>query len=148
MSIYETILDQVRAAVDALPLSGSPIVLRRKTFSIQEKDPKYLIVVSPRQESEQGEDEFENCLFVDYPVLIGITTGGGNLLDGDTEDLMLTYREKIRIAVRSVLTVAPGHPVMNVSVNTKPVFDRPALRDNRDVSAIEVTYTIQEPRNT
>ncbi len=148
MSIYETILDQVRAVVDAVVLSGSPTVIRRKTFSIQEKDPKFLIIVSPRQESEQGEDEFENCLFVEYPVLIGITTGSGNLLDGSSEDLMLTYREKIRKAVRSINAISPGEPVVNVSVNTKPVFDRPALRDNRDVSAIEVTYTIQEPRNT
>jgi hypothetical protein len=147
VSIYEELLDQVRSVVDAIVLTGNPTVVRRKRFTIMEQDPKFLIVVSPTTEIETEEDTFENALIMAYPIVVGITTGSGNLADGTSEDLMLTYRQAVRRALRSLGAVAISQPVIDVSSNSKPAFDLPAARDNRDVSAIEITYFVQEPRN-
>lgn len=149
MSTYQTIIDQLIAALQttADTLTGTPNVVKRKKFTIEEADPQYLVVVSPAGEQEVGSDEFENTLYIDYGVLIGITTGQGQELDGSFEDLMLTYRETIRLVARSVNVVTPNIHVTNVACNLQPPFSLPAIRDNRDVSSLLVTYTVQEARN-
>lgn len=150
MSIYSTILTQVKDRIEGLSLDGSPSVYRRKRFIVLE-DEGDIIVVSPGQENVIGDsdgEDFEGGCIIRYPVFIGIALPyDGALLNGASEDRMLDMREDIRQSVYSITAVAPSQPVVGVSIDLQPAFDRTGLdRDNMNVSAIMVYYDIHEQR--
>lgn len=156
MSLYSQILTQVQTAVGALvtagALTGSPNVVSRKRFVVLDNDVDQdtfpLIVISPLEEQEIGEDGTEQALFLEYPVFIGIAMTPGSELDGAQENLMLTYREAIRLKLRNVNIISLGTAFCtNVRADLRPAFDRPSSRLSLDTSAMIITYDIQEPRN-
>ena len=150
MSIYSTILEQVVDRIEALGLSGTPLVQRRKRF-IALEDEGNLITVSPAGDQEISDADSqgtENVVIMRYGVLIGIVLpNGGGQLNGTSEDLMLSYRQDIRRNLYRPDAVAPSEPVVGVSIDMQPPFDRSGLdRDNINASAIMVMYDVMEPR--
>lgn len=121
-------------------------IVRRKRFTLHERDPIPIITLSPVVEEEE-EHLFEDDVITTYPVLIGIALLLGNLLDSDSEDLMLTYRENIKRVARQINVVAPGIPIVGVSIDLSPPFDRSGARDDLDMSALTVRYEVDEPRS-
>lgn len=150
MSIYSTILTQVKDRIEGLTISGTPAVYRRKRFVVLE-DEADVIIVSPGQENvigDQDGEDFEGGCIIRYPVFVGISIPyNGALLNGTSEDLMLEIREQIRQSLYSITAVVPSEPVVGVSIDLQPAFDRTGLdRDNINVSAIAVYYDVHEQR--
>lgn len=150
MSIYSTILTQVADGIDALGLSGTPLVQRRKRFIVLENEGN-LVTVSPAGDTEINDlnsQGTENVIIMRYGVLIGIALpSDGAKLNGTSEDLMLTYREEIRRLLYRPDAVAPSEPVVGVAIDMQPPFDRTGLdRDNLNASAILVFFDVMEPR--
>lgn len=149
-SVFESILSQVKDTITALNLSGTPTVLVRKKFIIHESDEAPLVIVSPLTEGEAdgvGGSGFEEALDIMYPVLVAIVTETGQLLTA-SGNAMLAYRQSVRRALRSVKVLSiPLAPCNNVHCDLNPPFDLQAGRDNLDVSAMVLTYTVNEPRN-
>lgn len=146
MSIYSTILNQVKDRIDALGLG--PSVYRRKRFVHLEQEGD-IITVSPGQEYVlEGSEGTEGGCIMRYPVLVGIALPfNGAQLDGSSEDDMLDYREDLRNSLYAITAVAPSQPVVGVSIDMQPAFDRTGLdRDNMNASAILVVYDVHEPR--
>lgn len=148
MSIYSTILTQVKDRIEALDLG--PSVYRRKRFVVLEQEGD-VIIVSPGRENVIGDsdgEDFEGGCIIRYPVFVGIALPfNGAQLDGSSEDDMLDMREDIRQSLYSITAVAPSEPVVGVSIDLQPAFDRTGLdMDNMNVSAIMVYYDIHEQR--
>lgn len=149
MSVQSEILSQAIAAIQGLNLAGSPTVLGRKRFIVNEDDTFPLVIVCPEPEEEEGEDEMELTLVMSYPLFVGIALSPGNLEDSTQETDMFTYRQTIRRALRSVNVLTPSEcTVLNVRASLNPQFDRPASLDRMDASGMIFTYTIAEPRVT
>lgn len=146
MSVASNLMLSVAGTISGLTLPFTPTVARRKRLEVHEKDSLPLILVVPETESEEGEDESELSLLISYPFLVAIIVPSDNI---DTVSMtnMQDARETIRRALRSVNAVAdPTSPVINVRADLDPAFDRSAVKDNLDVSAMTFTYTVQEPR--
>lgn len=151
-SVFGDILTQAKANLDSITYPATTSVLLRKSLTIEQQDTLPLIILAPGQEREIGnQEESEYTVGIDYPIHVGIALNPGLDIDGAEEFNMLTYRELVRRSLRSVNTVLPTSSpcsVVNVSADLSPAFDRPARQDNFDWSAITVTYTVLEPRNT
>lgn len=145
-SVYGTILTQVKSAIESLNLTDVTVKVRKKMI-IHDDDVQPQVLVVPLTESEV-DDGMEEGLMVDYPVLIVISMLTGNILDGSSELLMLTYRQAIRRLLRSVRVInVLEAPCTGVRAELNPAFDFAAGRDNQDVSGMVITYEVQEPRN-
>lgn len=150
MSVYSTILNQVKDRIEGLGLD--PAVYRRKRF-VTVEDEGDVIIVSPGQEnvvSDIDGDDTEGGCIIRYPVLVGIALPyDGALLNGASEDAMLDLREQIRQSLYTVNAVAPAGPplICGVSMDLQPAFDRAGLdMDNMNVSAMMLYYDIREQR--
>ena len=141
-------MDHVKDVVEGLGLTDSPIVHRRKKFIALDRDENQIIICSGRESEIDPEDDegTENVLTIQYPVYIGIVihTVGDNPISN--EDLMFEYREQIRRALMSPISVAPSEPVVGVSIDLQPAIELGAIRNSMDVSSLQVNYDVCEPR--
>ena len=145
MSVYGTILNQVRDGIIGLNQSGMTVV-RRKKFEVHERDVLPITVICSMQESEDEEGGFEESLWMNYPVFVGIATATGAQLQNG-QDAMLQFRQDDRRLLRAASFLVMDEETVKVRADLDPTFDKPANRDNIDVSGMVITYTVNESRN-
>lgn len=152
-SLYQEVLDQTVSAIESLALEDADSetidVFRAKRFVLLENEGSQIHVISMTEEElpDSEAEGFENVVFIRYPVFIGIVLpNSGNLLDGASENLMLTIRQAIRRKLHSVSVLVPTEPIVGVDIDLQPAFDRAAFGDNINVSAMIIMYDICEPR--
>jgi hypothetical protein len=122
--------------------------VKRKRLSFFDGDPMELILVIPGAETE-GDTDFEETLVVTYPVMVIISQPQGNLINSSSMDRMLDLRSVLHYHLRTVtLTQFANAEILNVTCNLQPQFDRAGARDNRDISGLELLYSIRQPRKT
>jgi hypothetical protein len=155
MSTYNDLLTQARDIVANLDYTTPPGTVKvRKRFVIHPNDVLPAIIVCPIAERLQDDIQTEYVHEVEYPVFVGIAIDDAISLENPS--IMLEYRELIRVALNSVSSIVliagfdvmPYADIIKVRFDTDPSFDRPASRINLDVSGVEVSYTVNEVRNT
>lgn len=123
-------------------------VVARKKFTVEAQDEFPLVVVWPEIEEETGEDHSEYEVEMLFPIGVAIVLDSSSLVNHAELTDMLTLRQNLRRALRSVKVVAPSPPatITGVRAILNTAFDRAGIRDNLDVSTMIFVYTVQEPR--
>lgn len=150
-SPFTTVLSDIKAALVAAAAAASLTrgVYLRKRFQIHERDVLPMWVVFPGKESDRQEDSFESSLYFYFPVFVGVALDTGNLLDSASLTTMLDDRWLIWQTCRSIKVTHPNTaPVIGIGSELDPPFDKSAVKDNLDVSAMLFTYELQVQRNT
>lgn len=149
MSIHYEIVSQAVAGVSAL--DSSLTVVARKRPTIEEGDSLVtpLVIISPEQEDELGEDHFELNVTMAFPIRVTIVINPGDLAGSAQLSTMLQLRQDIRRLLRSVKAVVPSgaNTVTGVRFISDAPFDRSAVKDVLDVSSMIFVYEVDEERN-
>lgn len=152
MSVYNTLLTQTKAGIDALSLTWGnsqtavPVIVSEEPLNREGIEPQPLpnILVSPP--ADRGEVVSQaatgNLMEVVYPVEITIVASGNASFEQHLPTY-LDWREQIRRAFQRAFF--PSLPQMwFVALKPKQVLNTDLQRDNYDLSILGIDYSVTE----
>lgn len=139
-----TAVETAVTAISALTLAGFA-VKRRKLPMLPDGENPPQVVVSVAEEGDAVPFEFENRVFVSYPVAVTLVTVGGKAMADD--DTMRGYRESIRLAIDKPSIFAAVTGFHSVRSSGLVPFDAAALKQDYNFSVQVFTVGCIESRN-